>query len=542
MDAQAINQMLELRIKDLAARPPEMTKAERLQALKKCLGLEPPPPRTPLNATVTGTIEREGYRIDKVRYESRPGLLVTAHLYVPVEEGRYPVILRPHGHWQGKKSEPLVQASAIGLVLSGFAVFVVDSPGNSWDVNPQNERLEMGVHDDPYLAMGVPIQGVYAWDLIRGLDYLETRSDIDPSRVGITGASGGAAATMYAFAIEPRITVAVPVCGISSQEINPHQGCLCNHVPGVDLLGDRSDILALRVEDGALMVIAAQDDPEFPLEGHQRMDEKLRKAFRNARGENRYRHEVHAFGHDYNRRMREGALAFFREHLFDEIPRVYAAEPLPLTDGITNYAPANTVPVDDPTLVVVPEGERQTVTFRELLDRALAEPYPEPFDAPARVAPWNKYVRLPEIKPGAIVAIHDAGLTPRESDSHVLPFEQIDIRLTTYLGISVAEAFAQILHLAMPGGPSTWEEKGLTGDALTSLVASMRTLMGNTPSGPPPGLLIAEGPVASFTATFVKRLRPDITIQTTHSFTGWEDALRMAIPALMQPQARYLAF
>lgn len=542
MDAQAINQMLELRIKDLAARPPEMTKTERVEALKKCLGLEPPPPRTALNAVVTGTIDRVDYRIDKVRYESRPGLLVTAHLYVPNEPGQHPVILRPHGHWQGKKSEPLVQASAIGLVLSGFAVFVVDSPGNSWDVNPQNERAGMGVHDDPYLAMGVPIQGVYAWDLIRGLDYLETRADIDASRVGITGASGGGAATMYAFAIEPRITVAIPVCAISSQEVNPHQGCLCNHVPGVDLLGDRSDLLAVRVEDGALMVIAAEDDPEFPLEGHRRMDEKLKRAFRNARGENRYRFELHAFGHDYNRRMREGALAFFREHLMDEVPRVYAPEPLPLTDGNANPAPANTVPMDDPELTVVPIEERVTVTFRELLDRALSEPYPEPFGATARMVPWNKYVKMPEIKPTAIVAIHDAGITPRETESMVLPFDEIDIRLTTYLGISVAEAFAQILHLAMPGGPSTWEEKGLTGDALTSLVASMRTLIGTAPSGAPPGLLIAEGPVASFTASFVKRLRPDITIQATHTFTGWNDALTMGIPALMQPSARYLAF
>ncbi|MGV3619047.1 MAG: alpha/beta hydrolase family protein [Fimbriimonas sp.] len=542
MDAQVINRMLEQRVKDLAARPPEMTREERLVGLRKALGLEPMPPRTALNASVTGTVEREGYRIDKVRYESRPGVLVTAHLYLPNDDGRHPVILRPHGHWSGKKSEPLVQASAIGLALSGFAVFVVDSPGRSWDDNPQNERAGMGPHEDPFLTMGAPIQGVYAWDLIRGLDYLETRPEVDAQRVGITGASGGGAATMYAFAIEPRIRAAVPVCGISSQEINPHQGCLCNHVPGIALLGDRSDILALRADDGALFVIAAEDDPEFPLEGHRKMDEKLKRAFRAARGEHRYRHEVFPFGHDYNRRMREAAHAFFREHLLGEPARVYAAEPLPLTDGNANPAPANTVPFDDPSLTVVPPEERFTLSFRELLDRALAEPYPQPFEADRRLVPWVRYAKMPEVKAGPFVAIHDAGLTPKEDDSLVLPFDEIDFRLCAYLGISIGELFGQILHLAMPGGPSTWEEKGMSGDALTSLVASMRTLVGGAPSGPPPGLLIAEGPVSSFAATFVKRLRPDLVLQVTHPITGWNDAFQIHLTALIQPQARYLAF
>jgi dienelactone hydrolase len=542
MDAEAINRMLELRVKDLAARPIERTRDQRRHLLHRALGLDPLPPRTALNAAVTGTVTREGYRIDKVRYESRTGVLVTAHLYLPDGVERPPVILRPHGHWAGKKSDPIVQASAIGLALSGFAVLVVDSPGWSWDENPQNERAGMGKHDDPFLAMGAPIQGLYAWDLIRGIDYLESRPDIDATRIGITGESGGAAATMYTFAIEPRIRAAVPVCGISSLEINPHQGCLCNHVPGVALLGDRSDILALRADDGALMVIAAEDDPEFPLEGHRRMDEKLRRAFRAGRGDHSYRFEVFPFGHDYNRRMREAALAFFREHLMVEPPRPYAPEPIPLTDGAANPRPANTVPFDDPAMTVVPVEERSTLTFRDLLERALSEPYPEPFDPGARLMPWNRYGKLPEVKAGPFLAIHDAGITSKEPESIPLPVGEIDLRLCLYLGLSAGELIAQILHLAAPGGPSGWEEQGMAGDVLTSMVASMRTLIGNAPSGPPPGLAIAEGPVASFAATLLKRYRPDLTLQVSHPISDWNDALRLNLPPIIQPQARYLAF
>ena len=542
MDAKVVNEMLELRVKDLAARPPSLSREERHTQLRQSLGLETLPPRTALNAAVTGSVERPGYRIDKLVYDSRPGVPVTAHLYVPDDAGRHPVILRPHGHWPGKKSDPVVQASAIGLVLSGFAVLVVDSPGHSWDLNPQNGRAAMGTHDDPFLQMGAPVQGVYAWDLIRGIDYLETRTDVDASRIGITGESGGATATMYTFAIEPRIRAAVPVCGMSSLETNPHNGCLCNHVPGALRLGDRADLLALRAEDGALFVIGAEDDPEFPRAGHDLTHEKLRRAYRAGRGEHRYRYEIFPYGHDYNRRMREAALAFFREHLAGEAARPYAPEPIPLTDGALNPGPANTVPFDHPELAVQVPSDRPTSTFRELLEKALSEPYPASFSVEGRLVPWSRYGRLPELKPAPFVAIHDHGINPKEAESVELPYAEIDHRLCTYLGLSVGEVFAQILHLSLPGGPTNWEDKALSGDALTSFVASMKTLMGGGSAGPAPGLVVAEGPVASFVANMLKRYRPDIMTEVSHPIVGWEDALRMNQPAIAQPLAKYLAF
>ena len=213
--------MLEGRVKDLARRGPTCEPPQAREVLLKSLGLFPLPARTELKAQITGVIQRDGYRVEKLRYESVPGLLVTSHLYLPEGDGPFPLILNPHGHFHYKKVEPTVQARGITLALEGFAALVVDSPGVSWDKNAQNERAGIGDHNDWFLNLGISIQGVYVWDLMRGLDYLETRADVDCSRVGITGTSGGGTATMYAFAVDERIGCAVPVCYATSLETNP---------------------------------------------------------------------------------------------------------------------------------------------------------------------------------------------------------------------------------------------------------------------------------------------------------------------------------
>jgi len=542
MDAAAINRMLELRVRDLAGANPPGTVAERKLALLRALGLDPLPPRTELNAEITGVIEREGYRIEKLRYESRPGLLVTAHLYVPEGEGKWPVVLRPHGHWPHKKTEPLVQASGISFALAGFACLIVDSPGYSWDDNELNERRGMGPHEDWFLAMGAPIQGVYAWDLMRGLDYLETRTDLDATKVGITGESGGGTATMFTFAIDERIRAAAPVCAMASYEIAPHNGCLCNHVPGAINLGDRSDVLGLRAPAALFVMAAAEDIDEFPLDAVKRLDEKLRRLYKSQRIEWRYRFEVFEGGHDYNRRMREAAVAFFGEHLRGDKPRGYVSESRPITDGALNPYPAQTVASETPALMVTHPEARQTVTFRDLLVRSLEEPYPQPFNGTARLAPWLKYGRVTDVKPGAILAIHDPSVgEPKEPGSILLPADQIDQRLTHYLGLSVPELFAQLLHLNLPGGPDGWETASIgAADALTSMIASVRTLVHSQTPEQGATMVTAAGPVASMTALFLRALRPSLAIETTHPFHGWDDALEFNLRQLVQPGARYL--
>lgn len=538
MDAQKINEMLDKRVKDLARSGGSIPAADKPRALREALGLDPLPPRTDLKAIVTGTIQRGGYRIEKLRYEARPGELVTAHLYLPDAEGKHPVILSPHGHWEYKKSTPHIQSRGISLALEGFACLIVDSPGWSWDHNDTNERLNMGTHDDWFLSMGAPVQGIYAWDLMRGLDYLETRPECDTTRVGITGSSGGGTATLYTFALDKRIKCAVPVCSVASFETATTGGCLCNHVPGAMNLGDRSDILAMRAPD-PILIIGATVDEDFPADATQRTYDKLKRTFK----EN-VRLTIVEGQHDYSRRMRESMVAFFREVLMGDAPHSFKAEVRPLTDSWTNPYPCGTAEAQDLELWVLPVDERQTITMRDMLATALAEPYPLAYDAAKRLVPWGKYGRLGSIASGAIVAIHDENIeSPREPNSIALPISTVNQRDAIYLGLSPAEVFAQMLHLALPGAPDGFEGTLLAAPAITSMIASVKTLVNNTSSAPSaPHMITAQGPVASLVAHFLRQLRPELQVETTHAWSSWAELLASGNPALSQPAARYLAF
>lgn len=545
MDHAALNKMLEARVKDLAGRKTPRNQADHQKLLEtqrvqlaKSLGLYPAPPKTDLKAQVTGTIQRDGYRIEKLRYESRPGLLVTAHLYLPAKEGKHPLILSPHGHWEFKKSTPVVQARGIGLALLGFACLIVDSPGFSWDNNEQNERKGMGTHDDPWLSMGAPVQGQYVWDLVRGLDYCETRAEIDATKVGITGTSGGGTATMLAFAFEERIQAAVPVCAATSMEVMPHNGCFCNHQSALMEIGDRSDVLGMRAP-APVCFIGASVDAEFPLEGHQKSYEKLRSLYGRYKAEEKVRLEIVEGGHDYSRRMREAMYAFFAEHLRGEPRRSHITEPRPLTDGGINTYEAGTEKHDNPELLVTSPDQRETKTLRDVLEQNLAEPYPSDFEATKRLAPWGKYgpLNIKVASPDLILA--DPGtMQPSDHTIELKPAE-LDIRLLIYLGLSRAEFVAQILHLNLPGKPESWEANALGADAISSMIASVKTLVGGETQEAIKNVR-AVGKFSSLVAGHLKLLREDLEIQTSYTPASWKELYETQDQALLQPGARYL--
>ncbi|MCC6427145.1 MAG: prolyl oligopeptidase family serine peptidase [Phycisphaerales bacterium] len=285
--------------------------------LMRALGLDPLPERTELNPRISGIAKRDGYRIEKLVFDSRPGFPVTALVYVPDGPAgtRFPVIVNPHGHWAHKKAETVVQMRAISQALRGYLAIVVDSPGHSFEGDTRIERRWAGSHDDLSLSLSAgTTTGIYVWDLIRAVDYLETRPDADTTRIGITGTSGGGLATQYAFAADDRFKVAVPVCYATSLEVNPHNGCLCNHVPGTLRIGDRADVLAIRAP-APVMVIGATDDREFPADGTRLTGKKLEALYGAIGAADRTACVLVESGHDYNQPMREAAMGFFDRHL-----------------------------------------------------------------------------------------------------------------------------------------------------------------------------------------------------------------------------------
>lgn len=535
--ADTINRMLEACAKDLASRRPNTSLDERRRMVRRSIGLEPLPPRTPLNARVTGIERFDGYRVDKVEFESRPGVYVTANLYLPDEVENPPVVVCPHGHWEFKKSDPCIQAPAISLALYGIAAFVIDSPGYSYDQNEMNERATMGPHDDRKLSMGLPIQGVYAWDVMRAIDYLETRTDVDSKRVGATGASGGGTTIVFLAGIETRLSCIVTVCAASSMEVQPHTGCLCNNVAGILRVGDRPDVMAIGAPT-PIMLIGAHVDPEFPPEAMREAFEKLRKSHSSYRSEDNLRIEIIESGHDYNRRMREAMLAFMLQHLKGEPKRGYVAEKRPITDGHENPWPANTLDGRDDRLLVNAWDRKPSQTFREMSRQALIESYPEPYDVDERVIRWGRYGALQRLKTASEITLVEAG-SDSESTIVVSPTD-LDFRTAIYLGVGLPELLAQILHLTLPGVPEGWERTGLAGDAVTAMIASMRTLVSKAEPEEPVSKITAHGPFASFVGAWLGVYRPELEVDLSHPPTSWVDVFDGGGDDLVQPGARYL--
>ncbi|HWA82354.1 MAG TPA: hypothetical protein VG820_02900, partial [Fimbriimonadaceae bacterium] len=412
---------------------------------------------------------------------------------------------------------------------------IVDAPGNFGEDLSVDERGLIGAPADPALIMGAPWIGEYAWDLIRGIDVCLGRPDIDPAKIAATGEGDGGIAALMAFAIEPRFACAALACSAPSLEQKSLESMAQLGIPGLALCGDFPDILALRAP-APVMLLAAAGDDRFDSEDVARTAEKLTKVSRNAR------FELFEGGHDYNRRMREAVAAFFAEHLLGQPMCGYLPELRPLTDGAQNPYPAGTVPQDDPDMFATDWQSRQTLTFQDVFKQNLADAHPEPLHVEDRLAPWLKYGNPGRLDAALTLGIHDMPSvpSPKTTPSIGLPYELVDARLAIMAGLSVPEFLAQTLHLTLAGRPETWEAQAIAGDGLSAMIASVKTLIKSASPDTVPTKIVAEGPVASLTAMFLKLYRPAIEIETSHSWSGWIDLTNLPVSQLVQPMARYL--
>jgi cephalosporin-C deacetylase-like acetyl esterase len=256
--------------------------------------------KTPLNPRITGSIPRDGYRIDKLIYESRPKLFVTSNLYVPEGRGPFPAVLSSLGHSGNGKAFTSYQALFHSLARKGYMVLAYDpfgqgeriehpgpAPGRSALGGPTREHDYAGKR---LLLLGPNFSLFRAWDGIRGLDYLLSRDDVDPARVGCGGQSGGGTMTMYLAAIDERIRVAIVAEGNTENVAQPGfeppgavDDAEQNLVPSLVYGLDRFDLLHA-VAPRPLMVNISNKDagttygPEYVREGLALLEE-LKKTY-----------------------------------------------------------------------------------------------------------------------------------------------------------------------------------------------------------------------------------------------------------------------
>ena len=235
--------------------------------------------RGDLNAKVTGSLEGAGFRIEKLIYESAPGVVVTANLYLPAAgDFPYPAILAPVGHSANGKAYQPYQHLYQTLARLGYVVLTYDPWGQGERlqyINPKTGRSLMEPTDGhsmagrPMVLLGQSLAQYFAWDGIRGVDYLLTRPEVDAKRIGCTGQSGGGTMTMYLAALEPRIAAAVVNEGNTENVAGPQydppgavDDAEQNVLGSLPLSLDRGDILAAAAPRPLLICYTTHDRGE----------------------------------------------------------------------------------------------------------------------------------------------------------------------------------------------------------------------------------------------------------------------------------------
>ncbi len=289
--------------------------------IRSCFG--PLPAKTPLNAKVTGTVDRDAYTIEKVIFESRPNFLVTSNLYIP-KNRKFPLpgVVATCGHLANAKAGENYQSFAQGLARLGYVVLIFDPIGQGERLQYPNEKLESkignGVLEHLYasnqqLLVGENFPAWRTWDGIRALDYLLSRPEVDPKHIGLTGNSGGGTTTTWLCGLDERWTMAAPDCFVTTLRRN-----LENELPADSeqyplkmlALGlDQDDFIAAMAPKPVILI--AQEKDFFDVRGTEEAYARLRHLYKLLGAPDNIAMFTGPTYHGYTKENREAMYRFF---------------------------------------------------------------------------------------------------------------------------------------------------------------------------------------------------------------------------------------
>ncbi|MBN2639407.1 MAG: acetylxylan esterase [Bacteroidales bacterium] len=328
--ADLANVYLDEREKEIAKLSTEDDWLNRQKKVRKILDelIGPFPSKTPLNAQVTGTVQKEKYRVEKIIYESQPHFFVTGLLFIPNSlKQKTAAILFTSGHAQEAFRYEDYQRVCINLVEKGFVVFAIDPIGQGERIqnyNTEHNKSIVGesVFEHSYagaqcLLVGSSIARYMIWDGIRAIDYLVSRKEVDATRIGITGHSGGGTQAAYIAAFDKRILAVASECYITNirrlwENVGP-QDAEQNLFKGVASGIDLADLLEIRAPKPALQITTTRDF--FPIQGAIETENEVKRIYRAFNKEENFARVEDDAPHAVTLKNREARNAFFQKFL-----------------------------------------------------------------------------------------------------------------------------------------------------------------------------------------------------------------------------------
>lgn len=346
-DATTFNTFIDSQAKALRARDTHPTTLAAWQTRRKQLrqsllaALGPTPPDCDLSPKVVGTLKREGYRIENLLFQSRPDVWVTATAYVPdAPATKLPAVLVVHGHWPFARRDPVVQARCLGLVKLGFFVLAIDA----FSAGERHPTVARGSYHGALLGStlwpaGLTLLGVQVHDNRRAVDYLLTRPEVDGTKVGITGASGGGNQSMYAGALDERFGAVVPVCSVGTYHSYLKAACcVCEVLPGALRFTEEGDVLGLTAPRALMVINATKDAHQFSVGEAKKSLERTKAIYDLHDKGDKLQHAVFESPHAYNQAMREAMYGFLTRWLKGEGKGTPIPEPTHTLEKVEDLA------------------------------------------------------------------------------------------------------------------------------------------------------------------------------------------------------------
>lgn len=304
---------------DFKRRIPE--RRRRYMDMMGLADLAPAKDRPAVPFKVTGVVERRGFRIEKLHYESLPNLHVTANLYVPAGgSGRRPAVLYVCGH--APKQKVHYQGHPRRFAELGFVTMIVETVQLG-----EAPGYHHGCHREGWFnwySRGYSPAAIELLNGIRGLDLLAARADVDPEQLGVTGLSGGGAVTWWIAAADERVKVCSPVCGTATLEAHIYDRVVDGHCDCMwwvnTAMWDLADVGAL-IAPRPLLIASANQDGIFPLDSIRKVHSQLQTLYQTLGRPQDVKLVETPGGHSYHERSRTEIFSWFTRHLMGkEVP------------------------------------------------------------------------------------------------------------------------------------------------------------------------------------------------------------------------------